>query len=33
LTKKFEVPDAIIARTPEEFCGRLRHTLDLAPTF
>ncbi|MDD5296327.1 MAG: HAD hydrolase-like protein [Rhodocyclaceae bacterium] len=30
LTKKFAVPEAVISRSPEEFCGRLRHALDLA---
>jgi len=29
LTKKFEVPEDLISRTPEEFCARVRHALDL----
>lgn len=29
LTKKFEVPEDVISRTPEEFCARVRHALDL----
>ncbi|MHB9116843.1 MAG: HAD family hydrolase [Burkholderiales bacterium] len=30
LMNKFEVPEEIISRTPEEFCGRIAHALDLA---
>ncbi|MBB4011386.1 HAD family hydrolase [Niveibacterium umoris] len=30
LTKKFEVPDEVISRSPEEFCERVRNALDLA---
>lgn len=29
LTQKFKIPEAVIARTPEELCARIRHTLDL----
>ena len=29
LTKKFDVPDEVISRTPDELCGRIRHALDL----
>ncbi|MCX9157227.1 HAD hydrolase-like protein [Niveibacterium sp. 24ML] len=29
LTRKFEVPDEVISRTPEEFCARVRNALDL----
>lgn len=32
LTKKFEVPDEVISRTPEEFCARVRNALDLGAT-
>ncbi len=30
LTKKFNVPNALISRTPQELCGRMLHALDLA---
>ncbi len=30
LTKKFEVPEEIISRTPQELSTRIRHALDLA---
>ena len=30
LTAKFEVPDEVIARTPQELCARVRHALDIA---
>ncbi|MCF8167240.1 MAG: HAD hydrolase-like protein [Rhodoferax sp.] len=29
LTEKFEVPEDLISRTPEEFCARVRHAMDL----
>ena len=29
LTKKFEVPEEVISSTPEEFCARVHHALDL----
>lgn len=29
LMNKFNVPEEIISRTPEEFCGRIAHALDL----
>ncbi len=29
LTKKFDVPDEIISRTPDELCSRIRHALQL----
>lgn len=29
LTKKFDVPDEIISRTPKELCSRIRHALEL----
>ena len=29
LTRKFEVPDEVISRTPEEFCARVRNALDI----
>lgn len=29
LTKKFDVPDEIISRTPQELCARIRHAFDL----
>jgi phosphoglycolate phosphatase len=29
LTKKFDIPDEIISRTPEQLCYRVRHALDL----
>ncbi|TXI91211.1 MAG: HAD family hydrolase [Burkholderiaceae bacterium] len=29
LTEKFAIPPVLIARTPEEMCARVRHTLDL----
>ena len=29
LTKKFEVPEDLISKTPEEFCARVLHALDL----
>lgn len=31
LTKKFQIPEEVISTTPEDFCARLRHALDLAP--
>lgn len=31
LTKKFEVPEDVISRTPEELCVRVLHALDLEP--
>ena len=31
LTKKFEIPEEIISATPDDFCARLRHALDLTP--
>jgi phosphoglycolate phosphatase len=30
LTKKFDVPEAVISRTPQELCTRVRHALDIA---
>lgn len=30
LTEKFEVPDEVISRTPEDLCARIRHALDLS---
>ncbi|MES2581626.1 MAG: HAD hydrolase-like protein [Pseudomonadota bacterium] len=29
LTRKFQVPEEVISRTPEELCARVRHALDL----
>lgn len=29
LTRKFAIPEEVIAPTPEAFCARLRHTLDI----
>ena len=29
LTKKFEIPEEIISRTPAELCARVRHALDV----
>lgn len=29
LTKKFDVPEEVISRTPSELCGRIRHALDI----
>lgn len=29
LTRKFEIPDEIISKTPEEFCARVRNALDI----
>jgi phosphoglycolate phosphatase len=29
LTKKFDVPEEVISRTPDELCGRIRHALDI----
>lgn len=29
LTRKFEVPEPLVSTTPAEFCGRVRHALDL----
>jgi phosphoglycolate phosphatase len=29
LTHKFEIPEEIISRTPEELCARVRHALDI----
>lgn len=29
LTKKFEIPEEVISRTPEELCARVLHALDL----
>jgi len=29
LTEKFAIPEAIISRTPQEMCARVRHALDL----
>jgi len=29
LTKKFDVPEEVISRSPEELCARVRHALDL----
>lgn len=29
LTLKYEVPEEVISRTPEDFCANLRHALDL----
>ena len=29
LTKKFDVPEEVISRTPAQFCARVRHALDL----
>jgi phosphoglycolate phosphatase len=29
LTRKFDVPEEIISRTPQELCARIRHALDL----
>ncbi|WP_172199691.1 MULTISPECIES: HAD family hydrolase [unclassified Niveibacterium] len=31
LTKKFDVPDELISRTPAEICSRVRNALDLEP--
>ncbi|MGZ3238657.1 MAG: HAD family hydrolase [Burkholderiaceae bacterium] len=30
LTKKFDVPEEVISRTPQELCERIRHALDIA---
>lgn len=29
LTRKFEIPDEVVSRTPEEFCNRVRNALDV----
>jgi phosphoglycolate phosphatase len=29
LTEKFEIPEEVVSRTPEEFCARIRHAFDL----
>ncbi len=29
LTTKFDVPDEVISRTPDELCGRIRHAMEL----
>ena len=31
LTKKFHIPEEVIANSPGEFCNRIRHALDLEP--
>jgi phosphoglycolate phosphatase len=31
LTRKFEIPEELISPTPQTFCARVRHALDLAP--
>jgi phosphoglycolate phosphatase len=32
LTKKFDVPEDVISRSPEELCARVLHALDIGPS-